>query len=97
MGSRPILDLVRKRAVVIAAAIGALGVTLMPVYAEQTESGQDTCFHGHAEGTQAEFSGWSWWPLGSRCALVLPDGERLVQVVPPWQGTADWSRIRTGG
>lgn len=82
-----------RRAALGAVAGSVLLVLLMPVYATQTESGRDTCFLGHPEGTQAGVDGWSWWPIGTRCSLLLRDGERLVQTVPPWRGTADWSRV----
>lgn len=80
-----------------AAVGGTLAVAtvalLLPWYATETESGSDTCFLGHHEGTRAGIEGWSWWPVGTRCSLELRDGTRLVQIVPPWQGAADWSGV----
>ncbi len=66
-----------------------LGVGL-PLYSTQTEAGSSGCSLGGPEGARSSVDGWSWWPLGTRCSLVLPDGERLTQAVPPWGGTADW-------
>ncbi len=83
-----------RRGLLIAVAACGLPVLLFPVYAIETESGRDTCFLGHPEGARPGVEGWSWWPLGTRCSLILPDGERLEQTVPPWRGTADWSRLR---
>lgn len=70
-------------------AVLLLGVSV-PLYSTQTEAGSDACHLGGPEGSRTSVDGWGWWPVGTRCSLLLPDGERVTQVVPPWRETADW-------
>ncbi len=79
-----------KRAVVVLLGAVTLLAVGLPLYSTQTEYGSQACSLGGPEGSLSSLDGWSWWLVGTRCSLVLPTGERLTQVVPPWRGTADW-------
>lgn len=82
----------RKPLLVVVALVAALLIGVgMPLYATETENGQDTCWNGAPEGTKAQVDGWSWWPLGTRCVLIDADGSRQEKTVPPWRGDPDWT------
>lgn len=74
----------------------AAQLAVVPLYASQAESGTQRCHVGAVEGSRSGDFGWSWSPPGTRCWLLLPDGLRLDEVVPPWRGSADWTQDASG-
>ena len=57
------------------------------------ENALEKCTTGGPEGSSASVEGWSWWPIGTRCALVEHDGTEHEAVVPPWRGDP-WADLR---
>lgn len=79
-----------RRAVIVIGALALVSLVAvgLPFYATETEAGTDKCHLGSPELSETFVEGWSWWPIGTRCALVTRDGRRFDEVVPPWRDNA---------
>jgi hypothetical protein len=48
------------------------------------ERALDRCTRLAREGDRIQTRGWSWRPLGIRCAIIHPNGATTIAVTDPW-------------